>query len=130
MNGADMVDTATPAGQIRVRELTIDRERFSVTVGGLPVRLTYREFIALASIAGADGRVVTYEALADALWDGPPSGNEKRRINVIVCRMRSRLGEAARYIDTVRPLGYRLTLFATSGAVSAVFSNLTENGPI
>jgi len=81
---------------------------------GRPVPPTYRQFAALVRIAEAGGRVVTYEDLGRALWDAPASSATKRRIAVIMCRLRSQLGETASYIDTVRPVGYRLAPFATS----------------
>jgi len=92
---------------IHAGDLIIDRERFLVTVHGRPVRLTFLEFNALWAIAAQDGRVVSYERLAEALW-GAPSPDARRRLAVIVSRIRAKLGDQAGVIDTVTRVGYRL----------------------
>ena len=92
---------------IRAGELTINRDRYIVTVAGRPVRLTYMEFNALWAIAEQSGRVVPYDSLAEALW-GRSTPHARRRLAVIVSRVRSKLGEAADAIDTVTRVGYRL----------------------
>ena len=63
---------------IRTGHLTIDRDRYLVTVDGRPIRLTYMEFNALLMIAEHSGRVVTYDRLAEALWGS--AGPEARTI--------------------------------------------------
>ena len=84
---------------IRTGHLTIDRDRYLVTVGGRPIRLTCMEFHALLMLAGHSGRVVTYDRLAEALG-GSAGAEARRRLAVIVSRVRSKLGEAADAIDT------------------------------
>lgn len=92
---------------IRAGQLMIDRERYLVTVDGRPVRLTFMEFNALWVIVVEGGRVVTYDALAEALW-GNAVPHARRRLAVIISRVRSKLGQAADVIDTVTRVGYRL----------------------
>lgn len=92
---------------IHAGSLIIDRERFLVTVNGTPVRLTFLEFTALWTIAEQDGRVVTYERLAEELW-GSSSAEARRRLAVIVSRIRAKLGDQVDVIDTVTRVGYRL----------------------
>lgn len=94
--------------------LVIDRDRYLVTVEGKPVRLTYMEFNALWIIAEYGGRVVTYERLAEELW-GRESVRSRRRLAVIVSRIRAKLGEAGRAVDTVTRVGYRLAPSAPAG---------------
>ena len=94
---------------MRTGELTIDRERYLVTVEGVRVRLTSKEFSALIRLAEAGGRVVSYDTLALTLWErADPAA--RRRLAVTISRLRVKLGTAAQYVDTVRPIGYRLTL--------------------
>lgn len=92
---------------IQAGPLVIDRERFLVTVNGTQVRLTYLEFNTLWAIAEQEGRVVPYDRLAEALWDGP-TPDARRRLAVIISRVRAKLGEEAHAIDTVTRVGYRL----------------------
>jgi DNA-binding response OmpR family regulator len=92
---------------IRAGDLVIDRDRYVVTVAGRLVQLTYLEFNALWIIAEHAGRVVTYELLAQALW-GEHAPHARRRLAVLVSRVRAKLGDYARAIDTVTRVGYRL----------------------
>jgi len=92
---------------IHIQNLTIDRERFLVTIAGRPVALTYLEFQALYIIGAANGKVVSYDQLAEALWN-EATPRARRRLAVIVSRIRAKLGAAADYIDTVHRVGYRV----------------------
>ena len=85
----------------------MDRDRFRVTVADDPAPLTYMEFETLYVIAEAGGRVVAYDQIAEALWGG--AGDDHRaRLAVLVSRIRSKIGPAARHLQTVRQVGYRL----------------------
>jgi DNA-binding response OmpR family regulator len=72
--------------------------------------LTAAEFRLLTALIQAEGRVLTRQALLDALY-GPVQGETlERTIDVHVGRLREKLGEEAgqrRYIATVRGAGYR-----------------------
>ena len=106
-----------PAAIIRRGGLEIDHERYLVTFAGRPVPLTYMEFHVLLEVAKGHGRVVTYDALAQALWDGLAVG-ARRRLAVLVSRIRSKLGDGAGCIDTVHRVGYRLAPAAGGAAQS------------
>jgi len=105
-----------PGPPIHIGRLTIDRERFLATVDGTPVDLTYREFSVLVLIVEQGGRVATYDSLAIALWDDA-SAATRRRLAVLISRVRSKLGAAACYVDTVQRVGYRLTPLRKEDAV-------------
>jgi len=90
--------------------LTIDRERYEVTVAGASIALTFQEFNALWYIAALEGRVATYDELAQELW-GEVDPRARRRLAVLMSRLRSKLGtDGARFLDTVTRVGYRLTV--------------------
>jgi DNA-binding response OmpR family regulator len=92
-----------------IGDLTIDRERYAVTLEGRALELTYTEFQALWALARRDGRVVSPDQLARELWGTVPP-RARRRIAVTISRLRSRLGpDGADYIRTVHRVGYRLT---------------------
>ena len=99
----------TPEARIAVGDLVVDRERFRVTVADEPAPLTYMEFETLYVIAGGGGRVVGYDQIAEALW-GAAGDDHRARLAVLVSRIRAKIGPAARYLQTVRQVGYRLTL--------------------
>lgn len=95
-------------GRLEVGDMLIDAERYLVTVAGEPVALTYKEFVLLVRIASARGRVITFETLEAELWQSS-SERTRRRLAVLVSRLRSKLGHASAYIDTVRFVGYRIS---------------------
>ncbi|MCY4508177.1 MAG: winged helix-turn-helix domain-containing protein [Acidobacteria bacterium] len=97
-----------PEARITVGDLVVDRERFRVTVADEPAPLTYMEFETLYVIAGGGGRVVGYDQIAEALW-GAAGDDHRDRLAVLVSRIRSKIRPAARYLQTVRQVGYRLT---------------------
>lgn len=92
-------------------QLLIDRERYQVTVNGRSVSLTYKEFATLLRLAEAGGRVVTYDTLAASLWK-QTDASTRRRLSVTISRLRAKLGTETQFIDTVRPVGYRLSRYA------------------
>lgn len=106
MNAQTTTD-ALPERRIAVGDLVIDRDRYLVTIGERTAELTFMEFEALYLIASEDGRVASYETLAEALWEDADGGH-RRRLAVLVSRIRSKLGHGADYLQTVRQVGYRL----------------------
>ncbi len=94
---------------IRFGSLTIDEERYEVTVASSPVQLTYQEFKAPWYIAALDGRVATYDELSRELW-GEVEVRAGRRLAVLMSRLRAKLGEdGAGLVSTVTRVGYRLS---------------------
>jgi DNA-binding response OmpR family regulator len=103
-------DKPKPVGAVMHGDLSVDLDRFEVRRGTQPIPLTAAEFRLLTALIQAEGRVLTRQALLDALY-GPVQGDAlERTIDVHVGRLREKLGEAAdqpRYIATVRGAGYR-----------------------
>jgi DNA-binding response OmpR family regulator len=97
-------------GAISHADLSIDLDRFEVRRGANSIPLTAAEFRLLTALVQAEGRVLTRQALLDALY-GPVQGDAlERTIDVHVGRLRDKLGDPAdrpRYIATVRGAGYR-----------------------
>jgi two-component system alkaline phosphatase synthesis response regulator PhoP len=78
--------------------------------GGASIDLTRVEFRLLASILGADGRVLSRDQLLDAVYGHEAAEVLDRTIDVHIRRLRDKLGddpEAPRYVQTVRGVGYR-----------------------
>ena len=53
-----------------------------------------------------EGIVLTREVLLDRIWD-LGSEPENRTLDVHIRKIRSKLGEAAMWIETIRGVGYR-----------------------
>ena len=88
------------------QHLTADFDAVSVSVNGQPVRLTRREFELLRYLVQNKNRVVSRDRLLERVW-GYDRLVETRSVDVHVGRLRSKLGEAGRQIETVVGLGYR-----------------------
>src|SRR5262245_51282113 len=83
-------------GMVSVGNLTLNFDTFQTTVAGERVDLTYDEFELLSLLAGRPNRVVAYDVLARHLWD--ISGRvANRRLNVIIHRIRAKLGDLGPY---------------------------------
>jgi two-component system response regulator ResD len=92
---------------IEVGELRVDTLAREVTMKGRAVSLTPREFDLLAFLAHHPGRVLTREELLRKVWGYDYLG-ETRTVDVHVRRLRVKLGEQERLIETVTGSGYKL----------------------
>jgi DNA-binding response OmpR family regulator len=86
--------------------LTADFDGVSVAVDGRAVRLTRREFELLRYLVQNKNRVVSRDRLLERVW-GYDRLVETRSVDVHVGRLRGKLGQAGRQIETVVGLGYR-----------------------
>jgi len=95
---------------VRYQDLVIDPARQEVRRGAEELSLTGGELRLLLSLIEADGRILTREALLDALYGGGEGDVMERTVDVYIRRLREKLGDDAehpRYIATVRGAGYR-----------------------
>ncbi len=95
---------------LRFRDLMIDASRHEVRRGAELIELTSGELRLLLALVEADGRILTREALLDALYGGDEAEVMERTVDVYIRRLRDKLGDDAdrpRYVATVRGSGYR-----------------------
>lgn len=100
---------------LRLRDLVVDRDRHEATLGGVRVELAPTGFRLLVALLEADGRVLTRDALLDALYGNDEDGVMDRTVDANIRRLRVQLGDDAdepRYIATVRGVGYRAVMGA------------------
>jgi DNA-binding response OmpR family regulator len=90
----------------RGERLNADFDAIAIAVDGEPVRLTRREFELLRYLVQNKNRVVSRDRLLERVW-GYDRLVETRSVDVHVGRLRGKLGEAGRQIETVVGLGYR-----------------------
>ena len=95
-----------PAMAYNGTQLSADFDAVSVAVEGQAVRLTRREFELLRYLVQNKNRVVSRDRLLERVW-GYERLVETRSVDVHVGRLRGKLGEAGRQIETVVGLGYR-----------------------
>ena len=92
---------------LRIGKLTVDFERYEVSVKGEPSLLTYKEYQLLVVLASNPGIVFSRENLLTRVWGYDYFGGT-RTVDVHVRRLRSKLGEEVQsYIETVWNVGYR-----------------------
>ncbi len=92
--------------QIQIGELFIDVPKHVVLVGEDEIDLTITEFKLLTIMAQRRGRVQSRDNLLQDVW-GYESAIDTRTVDTHVRRLREKMGEAARFIATVRGVGYR-----------------------
>ena len=98
-----------PPKIVNIGSVEIDTDRFLVTVEGQPLALTRTELGILYALATANGRVLTRNQLIDEAI-GSDAMVTDRTIDVHVTSLRSKLGSARELVETVRGVGYRLSI--------------------
>lgn len=105
----EQTSAETTPGRIRVGDLVIDADRFEASVRGKRIELTPKEFELLRVLAANRGKVLTRDALLEAVW-GYDYGGDTRTVDVHVRRLRQKIEEndsRPAYIQTVHGVGYR-----------------------
>lgn len=87
--------------------LTLDEGSHVVKDGERVIELTYKEYELLALLLKHQGRVYSREQILDLIW-GHDYDGENRTVDVHIRTLRSKLGESANLIKTVRGVGYKL----------------------
>ena len=91
---------------LRIGELQIDVPRHVVSVSAKVITLTATEFKLLEVLARRRGRVQSRDRLLQDVW-GYENPIDSRTVDTHMRRLREKLGLAAKYLDTVRGVGYR-----------------------
>jgi two-component system phosphate regulon response regulator PhoB len=86
--------------------VSIDRSAHRVTIDGQELTLTATEYKLLLTLIERRGRVQTRPQLLETVWEAQPD-IQTRTVDMHVQRLRSKLGEAGKLIETVRGFGYR-----------------------
>ena len=93
--------------EYRVGLLYVCPAKHLVQVDGKEVVLTYKEFELLCLLLENQGMVLTRNILMYKVW-GAEQDRENRTLDVHIRTLRSKLGPAGEYIETVRGIGYRM----------------------
>ena len=92
---------------IEVGPFKMDTVRHQAIVDGQTLNITATEFKLLCLLAGRPGEVQTRETLLRDVWGYEPT-LDTRTVDTTMQRLRSKLGQAAGPLETVRGVGYRL----------------------
>jgi DNA-binding response OmpR family regulator len=100
--------THAVGGATRVGDLVVDPVRRRVTVDGLPVSLSTKEFSLLRALAVDPTRVFTKEELLTTVW-GYKGNSKTRTLDSHASRLRRKLDrEHGRFVVNCWGVGYRL----------------------
>jgi DNA-binding response OmpR family regulator len=99
------IEERGPAGY-QGTHLNADFDAVDVAVDGSPIKLTRREFELLRYLVQNRNRVISRDRLLERVW-GYDRLVETRSVDVLVGRLRNKLGSAGRQMETVVGLGYR-----------------------
>ena len=96
----------TAGSTLAAGPITIDRSAHRATVGGEELSLTATEYKLLLTLVERRGRVQTRPQLLETVWEAQPD-IQTRTVDMHVQRLRSKLGDAGKLVETVRVFGYR-----------------------
>ena len=93
---------------IQAGSITIDSDKHRVSVDGMELELTYKEFELLKFLAKNKGHVYSRDELMDKVW-GLDFLGETRTVDVHIRHLRKKMQDNdEKYIETIRGRGYRL----------------------
>ena len=92
---------------IKFAEISLDIHAHQCFIANQEVMLTALEFRLLRKFLENEGLVLTRDVLLSDVWNMDPKMNT-RTVDKHVQRLRNKMGEAGRYILTIRGVGYRL----------------------
>ena len=98
--------SVTGGSTITAGPLSVDRSAHRASLHGVDLPLTATEYKLLVTLLERRGRVQSRPQLLETVWEAQPD-IQTRTVDMHVQRLRSKLGEQGRMIETVRGFGYR-----------------------
>lgn len=108
-------EEAAQPPRIEVGDFAVDADAHSVTIQGVSVHLTPKEFDLLLLLARAPGKVLTHKVLLRAIW-GPAGDDQPEYLRVLIAGLRKKIEriEGKNYIQSEPWIGYRFVPEGTS----------------
>lgn len=91
--------------------ITIDKGAHQVTIDGVPIDLSYKEFELLTYFVENQGLALSREKILNHVWNYDYFG-DARTIDTHVKKLRSKMGEKGEYIKTIWGMGYKFEVDA------------------
>jgi len=92
---------------LKLGNLSLDVQNYVVKKDNQVIHLTLKEFELLVLMMKNPNRVFTRQDLLKQVWNDDFLG-ETRTVDVHIGTLRTKLGDAGHYIQTIRGVGYRL----------------------
>ncbi len=90
----------------RLGELYVEPAKHIILVSGKEISLSYKEYLLLTVLLEAEGNVVDRDTLLTKVWG--EYYTESRTLDVHIRKLRVKLGDAGRLIQTVKGIGYKM----------------------
>ena len=97
----------TEALNLALGGVTLDDQRRSVTVGGIAVELTFKEYELLKLLMSRPGTVFSRQQILEKIW-GVDFDMDTRTVDMHIKTLRQKLGVQASIVQTVRNVGYKV----------------------
>lgn len=97
---------STEALNLVLGGVTLDDQRRSVTVGGIAVELTFKEYELLKLLMSRPGTVFSRQQILEKIW-GIDFDMDTRTVDMHVKTLRQKLGSHGSIVQTVRNVGYK-----------------------
>ncbi|MBI3969267.1 MAG: response regulator transcription factor [Chloroflexi bacterium] len=97
---------ATPVKRIQIESLVVDPDGRRAELDSRELDLTPKELDLLVLLAGNPGRAFSRDYLLESVWGYEASGFD-RTVDTHILRLRKKLGEYGKRIETVWGTGYR-----------------------
>lgn len=92
---------------IKIDDLAIDTAKYEVTLAGVKIEMTYKEYELLKFLAGNRGKVYSRDQLLNKIWGYDYYGGT-RTVDVHIRRLRAKIEDKTHtFIETVRNIGYK-----------------------
>lgn len=98
---------STEALNLALGGVTLDDQRRSVTVGGIAVELTFKEYELLKLLMSRPGTVFSRQQILEKIW-GVNFDMDTRTVDMHIKTLRQKLGIQGSIIQTVRNVGYKV----------------------
>lgn len=96
----------TAGSTLAAGPIAIDRSAHRVTLEGRELQLTSTEYKLLLTLIERRGRVQTRPQLLETVWEAQPD-IQTRTVDMHIQRLRTKLADEGKMIETVRGFGYR-----------------------
>jgi phosphate regulon transcriptional regulator PhoB len=101
-------EVSEKGGMLKIKDMVIDREKYTVTVGSRQIKLSATEFKLLLYLSERPSKIYSRDRLLDAVW-GDDVYVEPRTVDVHIRRLRTKIEKDPNnpeYIKTMRGVGY------------------------
>lgn len=110
LHAAAAIADVQTAKNLKYKDIEMQPENFGITVSGMPVKLTKREYLILQLLMQNPSKVFTKNNIYESVWNEVFLG-EDNAVNVHISNIRQKLAKVSpqeTYIETVWGIGFKM----------------------